>query len=77
MHHCVSCIVPKEGRRHSHALECPRHCSTRGGYQELGAGLRKLFVGVRKSFTEEMTPEMALETEELTHLAGKGGREKI
>ena len=58
--HCA-----KRGHKTQPCLEGPQHCSTRGGYQELGAGLRKLFVGVRKSFTEEMTPEMALETEEL------------
>ena len=75
VHHCVSCIVPKEGRRHSHALECPRHCSTRGGCQELGAGLRKLFVGVRKSFTEEMTPENGLGNRE-THSPGRKGRQR-
>ena len=60
--HCA-----KRGHKTQPCPGGPRHCSTRGGYQELGARLRKLFVGVRKSFTEEMTPEMALETEELIH----------
>ena len=65
VHHCGSCIVPKEGIRHSPAWKAHSIALPEVGTKNWEPGWGSCLWGVRKSFTEEMTPEMALETEEL------------